>query len=142
MLGGIPERGRCRRCAVDVQESLRTRNLAGCPLSRHMSYRIGITIGDIIVRDGDPLGDAVNIASRLEAIAPAGGICVSRHVYEAVANKISLKFADSDSNSSRTSPSACTPIRWRSASRTNRQRERRSAGDLNPHESRSYERWP
>ena len=81
------------RCAVDVQESLRTRNLAYAS-SRHMSYRIGIAIGDVVERDGDLLGDGVNIASRLEAIAPAGGICISRSVYEAVANKISLKFAD------------------------------------------------
>lgn len=81
------------RCAVDVQESLRTRNLAYVS-SRHMNYRIGIAIGDVVERDGDLLGDGVNIASRLEAIAPTNGICISRSVYEAVANKISLKFAD------------------------------------------------
>jgi TPR repeat protein/class 3 adenylate cyclase len=81
------------RCAVDVQESLRTRNLAYAP-SRQMSFRIGITIGDVVERDGDLLGDGVNIASRLESLAPTGGICISRSVYEAVANKISLKFAD------------------------------------------------
>jgi adenylate cyclase len=81
------------RCAVDVQESLRTRNLAYGP-SRHMSYRIGITIGDVVERDGDLLGDGVNIASRLEAVAPAGGICISRAVHEAATNKISLKFDD------------------------------------------------
>jgi TPR repeat protein/class 3 adenylate cyclase len=81
------------RCAVDVQESLRTRNLAYAS-SRHMNYRIGIAIGDVVERDGDLLGDGVNIASRLEAIAPTNGICISRSVYEAVANKISLKFSD------------------------------------------------
>jgi class 3 adenylate cyclase len=81
------------RCAVDVQESLRTRNLAYAS-SRHMNYRIGIAIGDVVERDGDLLGDGVNIASRLETIAPINGICISRSVYEAVANKISLKFAD------------------------------------------------
>jgi class 3 adenylate cyclase len=81
------------RCAVDVQESLRTRNLGYAP-SRHMNYRIGITIGDVVERDGDLLGDGVNIASRLEAFAPAGGICISRAVHKAVTNKISLKFDD------------------------------------------------
>ncbi len=81
------------RCAVDVQESLRTRNLA-YPSSRHMSFRIGITIGDVVERDGDLLGDGVNIASRLESFAPAGGICISRSVHEAVTKKISLKFDD------------------------------------------------
>ena len=65
------------RCAIDVQESLRTRNLA-YPPSRQMSFRIGITIGDVVEREGDLLGDGVNIAARLEGIAPVGGICVSR----------------------------------------------------------------
>jgi class 3 adenylate cyclase/tetratricopeptide (TPR) repeat protein len=81
------------RCAIDTQESLRTRNLA-YPVSRQMHFRIGITIGDVVQREGDLLGEGVNIAARLEGIAPAGGICVSRSVHEAVANKISLKFAD------------------------------------------------
>lgn len=81
------------RCAVDTQESLRTRNLA-YPPSRQMNFRIGITIGDVVEREGDLLGEGVNIASRLEGIAPVGGICVSRSVHEAVANKISLKFSD------------------------------------------------
>ncbi|KAB2941062.1 MAG: PDZ domain-containing protein [Hyphomicrobium sp.] len=81
------------RCAVDVQESLRTRNLAYAA-GRQMSFRIGITIGDVVERDGDLLGDGVNIASRLEGMAPAGGICISRAVHEAVSSKISLKFDD------------------------------------------------
>jgi class 3 adenylate cyclase len=81
------------RCAIDIQESLRTRNLA-YPLSRHMSFRIGITIGDVVERDGDLLGDGVNIAARLEGLAEVGGICVSRAVHEQVANKLSVQFAD------------------------------------------------
>jgi len=81
------------RCAVDVQESLRTRNRA-YPPSRTMSYRIGITVGDVIEREGDLLGDGVNIAARLEALAPAGGICISNSVFEQVANKVSVRFAD------------------------------------------------
>jgi len=81
------------RCAIDIQESLRTRNLA-YPASRQMNFRIGITIGDVVERNGDLLGDGVNIAARLEGIAPIGGICVSRNVYEQVANKLSVQFAD------------------------------------------------
>ena len=81
------------RCAIDIQESLRTRNLA-YPTSRQMSFRIGITIGDVVERDGDLLGDGVNIAARLEGIAPVGGICISRAVHEQVANKLSVHFAD------------------------------------------------
>lgn len=81
------------RCAIDIQESLRTRNMA-YPTSRQMSFRIGITIGDVVERDGDLLGDGVNIAARLEGLAEVGGICVSRAVHEQVANKLSVQFAD------------------------------------------------
>jgi class 3 adenylate cyclase len=81
------------RCAIDVQESLRTRNLA-YPASRQMSFRIGITIGDVVERDGDLLGDGVNIASRLSGLAEPGGLCVGRTVYEQVANKLSVAFVD------------------------------------------------
>jgi len=81
------------RCAIDVQESLRSRNLA-YPASRQMNFRIGITIGDVVERDGDLLGDGVNIAARLEGLAEAGGVCVSRAVYEQVFNKLSVQFND------------------------------------------------
>jgi len=82
------------RSAVDVQESLKARNLA-YPPSRHMNFRIGITIGDVVEREGgDLLGDGVNIAARLESLAPPGGLCVSRSVHEAVASKMSLRFSD------------------------------------------------
>ena len=81
------------RCAVDIQESIRARNLA-VPANRQMSYRVGITVADVVERDGDLLGDGVNIASRLGGLAAAGGICVSRAVFEQVANKVSVKFDD------------------------------------------------
>jgi len=82
------------RCAVDIQESLRARNLA-YPPSRHMNFRIGITIGDVVEREnGDLLGDGVNVAARLEGVAPPGGVCISRSVHEAVAGKMTIRFAD------------------------------------------------
>jgi class 3 adenylate cyclase len=81
------------RCAIDIQESLRTANMAHAP-SRQMHFRIGISIGDVVERDGDLLGDGVNIAARLQALAEPGSICVSRHVQEAVMNKVSVPFRD------------------------------------------------
>jgi len=81
------------RCAMDIQESLRVRNMAYSP-SRQMHFRIGITIGDVVDRNGSLLGDGVNVAARLESIAPEGGICISRSVYEAVAKKLSVDFCD------------------------------------------------
>jgi adenylate cyclase len=93
VLAEFPSAVEAVRCAIDIQESLRTRNMA-YPPSRQMSYRIGITIGDVVERDGDLLGDGVNIAARLEALAEVGGICISRAVHEQVANKLSVRFAD------------------------------------------------
>jgi class 3 adenylate cyclase len=81
------------RCAVDVQESLKTRNLS-YPPDRQMHFRIGISVADVIERDGDLLGDGVNIAARLEGLATPGGICVSRSVYEQVSNKAAIQFSD------------------------------------------------
>jgi class 3 adenylate cyclase len=81
------------RCAIDIQESLRTRNLA-YPGSRQMNFRIGITLGDVVEREGDLLGDGVNIAARLQTLAEPGGICVSRTIYEQVTNKLSVHFSD------------------------------------------------
>lgn len=93
VLAEFPSAVEAVRCAIDIQESLRTRNLA-YPPSRQMNFRIGITVGDVVERDGDLLGDGVNIAARLEGLADPGGICVSRSVFEQVANKLSVQFAD------------------------------------------------
>ena len=81
------------RCAIDIQESLRTANMAH-PAERQMHFRIGISIGDVVERAGDLLGDGVNIAARLQSLAEPGSICVSRHVHEAVMNKVSVPFRD------------------------------------------------
>jgi class 3 adenylate cyclase len=93
ILAEFPSAVEAVRCAIDVQESLRTRNLA-YPSSRQMHFRIGITIGDVIEPEGDLLGDGVNIAARLEGLAAPGGICISRSIYEQVANKLSVAFVD------------------------------------------------
>lgn len=89
----FPSAVEATRCAIDIQESLRTRNLS-FPADRQMHFRIGITIGDVVERDGDLLGDGVNVAARLQSLAVPGSICVARNVQEAVANKIALPFRD------------------------------------------------
>lgn len=93
VLAEFPSAVEAVRCAIDIQESLRTRNLA-YPASRQMSFRIGIGIGDVVEREGDLLGDGVNIAARLEGLAEVGGICISRAVHEQVSNKLSARFID------------------------------------------------
>ena len=93
VLAEFPSAVEALRAAIEIQESIRTRNL-GVPDARHMRFRIGMTIGDVVERDGDLLGDGVNVAARLESLAEPGGICISRSVHEQVTNKISVVFKD------------------------------------------------
>jgi class 3 adenylate cyclase len=81
------------RCALDVQATARTSNTA-FPPERQMQIRIGVTLADIMDQDGELFGDGVNIAARLESLAPAGAICVSQTVREQVAGKIEATFID------------------------------------------------
>jgi len=81
------------RCAVEVQDALKTRNDSLPPEDR-MLFRVGVNLGDVIAKDDDILGDGVNIAARLESIAEPGGICVSSSVYDQIAGKLDLGFID------------------------------------------------
>jgi TolB-like protein/Tfp pilus assembly protein PilF len=76
-------------CAVAIQQMMHDRNVArGEPLS----LRIGIHVGDVVESGSDILGDAVNIASRIEPLAEPGGVCLTSQVYEQVSNKSDLPF--------------------------------------------------
>jgi adenylate cyclase len=79
-------------CAVDIQSAMRARK-ATEPAGR-IEFRIGINLGDIIVEDGDIFGDGVNVAARLEGIAPIGGIAVSQSVRDHVGKRLDLAFED------------------------------------------------
>ncbi len=81
------------RCAVDFQEAARSRNLLQ-PRDRQLRFRIGINLGDVMVRGTDLLGDGVNIAARLEGLAEPGGICVSGSVWDQVNGKLSIGYID------------------------------------------------
>jgi adenylate cyclase len=78
-------------CAVAVQKEIRACN-AELPENRKMLFRIGINLGDVVEDDGRIYGDGVNIAARIEALAEAGGICISRNVFEQVKNKLKLGY--------------------------------------------------
>ena len=77
------------QCAAEVQKEFKVRN-AELPQDRKMEFRIGINLGDLI-QDGERIyGDGVNIAARIEGLAEAGGICISRSAYEQIENKLDL----------------------------------------------------
>jgi adenylate cyclase len=81
------------RCAARVQEQVPTLD-AKYPPERAIQFRIGINVGDAIADGSDVHGDAVNIAARLEAECPPGGICVSRSVREHVHGRLGLEFEE------------------------------------------------
>src|SRR5881227_1338296 len=86
VLAEFPSAVEAVRCAIDIQESLRTRNMT-LPPSRQMSYRIGITIGDVVEHDGDLLGDGVTIAARVGGLADVGEALETRGDVDAVAQQ-------------------------------------------------------
>ena len=78
-------------CAVKIQQELKTKN-AELPDNRKMEFRIGVNVGDVIVDSDRIYGDGVNIAARVEALAEAGGVCISGRVYDQVENKLDLDY--------------------------------------------------
>jgi adenylate cyclase len=79
------------QCAIAIQRALAKRN-ADAPAERQIQVRIGVHIGDVVHRGGDVYGDGVNIASRIEALAGAGGICVSMDVERQIRNAVETRF--------------------------------------------------
>jgi adenylate cyclase len=82
------------RCAIEVQNGLIERN-AGLPPERRIEFRVGIHVGDVVEEsDGDLMGDAVNIAARVEGICRPGAICLSEDAYRQVKGRLDLVVTD------------------------------------------------
>jgi adenylate cyclase len=81
------------QCAVNAQLALAEANESLSP-HRRISFRIGIHVGDVMVRAGDLFGDGVNIAARLQTLAESGGVCVSGVTYDQVRKVLPLAFTD------------------------------------------------
>src|SRR5689334_6426790 len=81
------------RCALEVQRSIRVRN-AGLPQDRRVEFRIGVNLGDVIVAPDDIHGHGVNVAARLEGLAPPGGICISADASRHVRGAVAAEFVD------------------------------------------------
>jgi adenylate cyclase len=81
------------QCAVEAQMALAEAN-AGVASAHRIDFRIGVHIGDVIVRAGDLFGDGVNIAARLQSIAKPGSVCVSGATHEQVRKVLPITFVD------------------------------------------------
>lgn len=81
------------QCAVEAQAALSEAN-AGLSPDRHINFRIGVHVGDVMIKGGDLFGDAVNIAARLQTLASAGGVCLSGVAYDQVRKILPFAFTD------------------------------------------------
>lgn len=79
------------QCAIEVQNKLNKDN-SGLLKTEQMAYRVGLNLGDVIIEGDDIFGEGVNVAARLEAMAPVGGICISGPLFDQVKNKFPMAF--------------------------------------------------
>jgi adenylate cyclase len=80
-------------CALAIQRAIAEQN-EPVAADRQLRFRIGLHLGDVLIRNGDLFGDAVNIAARLQALAEPGGICVSAAVREHAGTRAVAVFTD------------------------------------------------
>ena len=78
-------------CAVAIQRGMAERE-KDVPEAERIRFRIGINVGDVVHEGGDILGDGVNVAARLEALAEPGGVLLARNVHNQVKDKLAFRF--------------------------------------------------
>src|SRR5215813_10913101 len=81
------------QCAVDIQRAMKGAN-ATLSEDSAIVLRVGLNLGDVVVKDGDLYGDGVNVAARLEAMADPGGVCLSAAIYQQVERLLPFAFRD------------------------------------------------
>ena len=81
------------QCALAIQERVAAANQE-VPEERRIAFRIGVHVGEAMVRDGDLFGDGVNIAARLQSLALPGAVCISSSAHEYVHRVLPLQFED------------------------------------------------
>ncbi|WP_245509332.1 adenylate/guanylate cyclase domain-containing protein [Bradyrhizobium zhanjiangense] len=92
-LAEFPSAVEAVRAAVQFQTRVKELTIDD-PEAKRIVFRVGINIGDVIVKPNDIFGDGVNVAARLEGIAKAGGICISSAAYDQIRGKVGVEFAD------------------------------------------------
>jgi adenylate cyclase len=81
------------RCAGEIQRAMADRDL-DLAEERRLRFRIGVNLGDVIADGSDIIGDGVNIAARLEALAAPGSICISGTVRDHIGDRLPYVFED------------------------------------------------
>jgi adenylate cyclase len=94
-------------CTVELQSAMAERN-DGEPEDQRLVLRIGVNEGDIIIEGDDIFGDGVNVAARLQEVAPPGGVCLSSRVYDHVRDRLGGPFED---GGERTLKNIARPVR-------------------------------
>ena len=82
------------QCALTVQRAVAEANAAARPNELRLQFRIGVHVGDVVVKGGDLFGDGVNVAARLQALAEPGGLCLSEEAHRYAARPLSLTCTD------------------------------------------------
>ena len=93
VLAEFPSAVNAVECGVNFQNDIKKRNQLK-KTEVKLEFRIGINMGDVVMKDGNLLGDGVNIAARLEALAQPNGISISKSVYDFVVQKTKITFND------------------------------------------------
>lgn len=93
LLAEFPSVVEAVQCAVEMQRELQDRN-AALPEDKRLAFRIGISLGEIVIEGEQPHGEGINVAVRIEGIAEPGGICISDMVYHQVKTKLPLQYED------------------------------------------------
>lgn len=93
LVAGFPSAVRAVECAVAVQDAVAAETRAATD-GRAMWHRIGVNLGEVVLADGEIYGDGINVAARLEAVAPPGGVAISAKVQDEVVGRLDRAFAD------------------------------------------------
>ena len=93
ILAEFPSAVEALRCAIAVQERITATNLE-VPEARRVRFRIGLHVGEVVVKDGDLLGDGVNVAARLQSLAEPDSVCLSETALQFVQRQLPLTYDD------------------------------------------------
>lgn len=93
ILAEFPSAVDALRCSLDFQDRLAGIN-EQVPEERRIHFRVGLHVGEILVRAGDLFGDGVNIAARLQSLAPPGTVCLSETVFQFAHRSVECRFEE------------------------------------------------